>query len=421
MQTTSLPYLRLEVPQISTRAASYPTLAAIARLIASGQATSKADLVGATELSRTTVSGAVDALMRAGIVRRAGTRPPAGRGRPADNLELAGDTGIVLIVDAGAHTTRFAIADANQRIWAARTEAIDVRRGYAETMAEFQAVLEEMLAEVAIASTQRVLVLGVPARVDYERQVAVRPPIMPGWDGRDLGGPLSEAFDCTLLLENDTNLRALGESRALAPDQLPLLTLKVGTGVGGGFITSFGRIHRGKDGASGEVGHMQVRDAPPALCQCGNTGCLEAVASVPALIRRYGELGGTASPQFAGDLVKLVQSGDHHAIRAVREGAAYIGAAMAGIVNIINPARLVLGGEIVQEIDDILAGVRAEVYQHARPLATRNLVLARSVLGTHAGIAGAMVMGIEHLLSPQVLAESLHPSARARPNVTPSR
>ncbi len=131
---------------------------------------------------------------------------------------------------------------------------------------------------------------------------------MPGWDGFRVIDPLRAAFQCAVVLENDVNLRALGESRALAPDQSPLLSVKVGTGIGAGLVTEHGVVHRGSAGASGEMGHIPLRSAPPTVCQCGNTGCLEAVASVPALIRRYAEEApaGDLVPTTATELAELI-------------------------------------------------------------------------------------------------------------------
>lgn len=398
-----IPRLRLAVPATIRRTTSSATLSMAARLIASGAAQSKAEIATICDLSRTTVAGCIDQLLRLGIVQRAGKRPSAGRGRPADALELSPAAGTVIVIDGGARTTHFAIADAAQNLLAHAVAAIDVRDGPQTAIAAYIRHIRNLLAPDQAQRGRLVVVLGVPARLDYERHAAVRPPVMPGWDGFDMAEPLEKEFQCPIIFENDVNLRALGESRALAPNQSPLLAVKVGTGIGGGMITGDGALHRGCDGASGELGHVVLRGGPPARCGCGNIGCLEAVASVPALLARYRELGGKESPAIAADLVRLVQAGDPVAATVARECGTYLGEVVADMVNVFNPARVILGGEVAQHIDDILAQVRAEVYQRARPLATRNLVLARSVMGELAGIGGGIVMGVEHLLSPKTI------------------
>lgn len=217
---------------------------------------------------------------------------------------------------------------------------------------------------------------------------------------------LRKEFGCDVIVENDANLQALGESRSLAPDQSPLLTVKVGTGIGAGLITEDGCIHRGSAGASGEMGHMTLRSAPPTQCRCGNVGCLEAVASIPALLARYQEvaLQGTSVPQSGRELAALLRGSDPTAMSILRDSAAYLGEAIAHMVNIFNPARVVLSGITVSASDELLARVRSMVYEHARPLATRNLQVAFSTLGSKAGLAGAAVLGVEDLLSPESLA-----------------
>jgi predicted NBD/HSP70 family sugar kinase len=199
-----------------------------------------------------------------------------------------------------------------------------------------------------------------------------------------------------VILENDVNLRALGEARALPDDQSPLLFVKVGTGIGGGLITREGALHHGADGAAGDIGHIRVRGAPDVVCICGNVGCIEAVASANAIAQR---LSTEADPVTIADVRARIARNDPAALALVREAAGLIGEVVATLVHFYNPARVTLGGSVTAASDELLAGVRSVVYQRALPLATRNLVLANSVLGEYAGLAGAMVLGIEQALS----------------------
>ena len=237
----------------------------------------------------------------------------------------------------------------------------------------------------------------MPGPVDGQHGIPVRPPIMPGWHAYPVAARLRRTFGCPVLLENDVNLRALGEARALPADQAPLLFVKVGTGIGGGLITGAGELHHGADGAAGDIGHVRVRGGPDVRCVCGNVGCIEALASASAIARRLGaESGGEAT---IADVRALVARGDPTVLRLVREAAELIGEVVATLVHFYNPARVTIGGSVAAASDDLLAGIRSVVYQRALPLATRNLVLANSVLGEFAGVAGAAVLGIERVLS----------------------
>jgi predicted NBD/HSP70 family sugar kinase len=379
------------------------TLSTLARLVASGAAVSKADLVAAAGLARGTVSAGVDELLGRGVLLLDGTRPTPGRGRPADRLALNPQGGFVLVADLGVRGAHLAVVDLSQRVHAHTHVDIDVADGPDPVLDTVEAQLAKLRGTVRGGGPVRAAVIGVPGPVDGRHGVPVRPPIMPGWHGYPVTARLRRTFGCPVQLENDVNLRALGEARALPADQSPLLFVKVGTGIGGGLITQAGALHHGADGAAGDIGHIRVRGAPEIRCVCGNVGCIEAVASAAAIARRLGGESGESGAVAAtiDDVRALVSRGDPTAVGLVREAAGLIGEVVATLVHFYNPARVTIGGSVAAASDELLAGIRAVVYQVALPLATRNLVLANSVLGEYAGVAGATVLGIEQALSTE--------------------
>ncbi|WP_143517268.1 ROK family protein [Pseudonocardia sp. MH-G8] len=405
-----LPPLRLSAPPLSGRIEAAVTLSTVARLVASGAAVSKADLVPAAGLARTTVSTAVDELLDRGLLHVDGTRPTAGRGRPADRLALSPRGGHVLLADVGASSAHLAVVDLSQRVLARTHVAVDVRDGPDAVLRAVETELAQLRESAlpllrggaptgrAAGVPVRAVVIGLPGPVDGTRGVPVRPPIMPGWHAYPVAARLSRTFGCPAVLENDVNLRALGEARALPADQTPLLFVKVGTGIGGGLVGREGVLHHGADGAAGDIGHVRVRGAPDDACVCGNVGCIEAVASAGAIARRLGEPG---PPVPIDEVRTLLARGDPAAVAAVREAAGLIGELVATLVHFYNPARVTIGGGLSAASDELLAGVRSVAYQRALPLATRNLVLTNSVLGEYAGLAGATVLGIERVLSTE--------------------
>lgn len=395
-EPSPLPPLRLTAPALSARLDGAVTLSTLARLVASGAAVSKADLVATAGLARTTVSTGVDELLDRGVLRLAGTRPTPGRGRPADRLALSPHGGHVLVADLGAGGAHLAVVDLSQRVRAHTHLDLDVAQGPETVLAAVESGLQSLQARVPGGA--RAVVIGVPGPVDGQQGVPVRPPIMPGWHAYPVSARLRRTFDCPALLENDVNLRALGEARSLPADQAPLLYVKVGTGIGGGLITGAGELHHGADGAAGDIGHVRVRGGPDVRCVCGNVGCIEALASAGAIARR---LGADGDPVTIADLRALIARGDPTVLRLVREAAELIGEVVATLVHFYNPARVTIGGSVSTASDELLAGIRSVVYQRALPLATRNLVLANSALGELAGVAGAAVLGIERVLSPE--------------------
>ncbi len=394
---TLLPPLRLSTPPSTGRIDAEATLSTVARLIASGAAQSKADLVPAAGMARTTVSAAVDELLNRGVVRIAGTRPTPGRGRPADRLALSPRGGHVLLADVGARGAHLAVLDLSQQVVAHEHVDLDVRDGPEPVLDIIEARLDALRAVGSPEVPARAVVIGLPGPVDGNLGTPVRPPIMPGWHAYPVSARLQSRFDCAAILENDVNLRALGEARALPADQAPLLFVKIGTGIGGGLVTREGGLHHGADGAAGDIGHVRVRGGPDDPCVCGNVGCIEAVASASAIARRLAA--DATAPVTIADVRDRLAKADPAAVAHVREAAAHIGELVAMLVHFYNPARVTIGGSLTAASDDLLAGVRSVVYQRALPLATRNLVLANSVLGEYAGLAGAAVLGIEQALS----------------------
>lgn len=399
MTVTTWKPVRLAVPKTSGRADGSLVYSSLARLIASGAADNRVDLVRATGLARSTVNTHLDALITAGVVIPRGTTGNGGRGRPAHRLTLAARAGVVLVADVGVHTTRLAVADLGQTVIAEQQVSLDIALGpepFLDRLTEhFQRLLDEFSVD---QSEVKALAMGLPGPVDPKLGMPVRPPIMPGWDGFPVGETMGCRFSCIPLVDNDVNLMALGEARALSTAEAPLLYLKIGTGIGGGIISAAGELHRGADGAACDIGHIRVPGADDVVCRCGNVGCVEAVASAAAVIQRLRDAG--ENPRSTEDLARLLRDGNPTAVRLVRSAAATIGEVVAMLVHFYNPARIVLGGAITASSDDVLAGIRSVVYQRALPLATRHLSLANSVLGRHAGLAGGVVAGIENVLSP---------------------
>ena len=332
-------------------------------------------------------------------MRIAGTRPTPGRGRPADRLALSPRGGHVLLADVGARGAHLAVLDLSQQVVAHEHVDLDVRDGPEPVLDAVEARLDALRARGPPEVPARAVVIGLPGPVDGNLGAPVRPPIMPGWHAYPVSARLQSRFDCPAILENDVNLRALGEARALPADQAPLLFVKIGTGIGGGLITREGVLHHGADGAAGDIGHVRVRGGPDDPCVCGNVGCIEAVASASAIARRLAGSGREPRRVTIADVRDRLAKADPTAVALVREAAAHIGELVAMLVHFYNPARVTIGGSLTAASDDLLAGVRSVVYQRALPLATRNLVLANSVLGEYAGLAGAAVLGIEQALS----------------------
>jgi predicted NBD/HSP70 family sugar kinase len=235
--------------------------------------------------------------------------------------------------------------------------------------------------------------------VAFDRGEPTSPPIMPGWDGFSIPDWFADRYDAPVLVDNDVNIMALGEHWTHWRDRAHLLFIKVGTGIGCGIVVE-GHIHRGAKGAAGDIGHIRLA-GHDVVCRCGNVGCLEAVSGGGALARRLSDEGIEA--KTSRDVARLVKAGNGAATRLVREAGRNLGDVLAGCVNFFNPEVIVIGGDVGQASQQLLAGVREVTFQRSLPLATEELRVVPSQLGDRAGVIGAAIMMIEHVLSPDAI------------------
>lgn len=257
--------------------------------------------------------------------------------------------------------------------------------------------------------------IGLPGPVEWESGRPYAPPIMPGWDGFDVRGFFSQHFKCPVWVDNDVNMMAVGEMRAgVARGHDNAVYVKVGTGIGAGLF-SRGKLHRGTQGAAGDIGHISVAPDSRTLCRCGNYGCLEAVAGGGFLENALGESSlDPASTQLAvmverlgptmEALVSAAKYGDPVALGLLSDSARTVGGVLAQIVNLFNPSIIVIGGRVGRSLDLYLAKLRQAILRRSLPLATRSLEVVVSPLGDQAGLVGAAFTAVDHLLSPEGLA-----------------
>lgn len=228
------------------------------------------------------------------------------------------------------------------------------------------------------------------------------------WRHVPIGARLSERFGLPVTVDNDATAGAwaeagLGASRGADES----LFVAVGTGIGGGIVTG-GRLLRGAHGFAGEIGHVIVEPGGPA-CGCGNRGCWEQVASGQALERdgvlaiaedpgsAFAELAGGDAAKVTGELVAAAaRDGDPAATRIVREVGRRLGEGIAGLVNVLDPALVVVGGGVAEIGDQVLDPLR-EAY-HASVEGRRDrpdVPIVPAALGNDASAIGAAMIARE--------------------------
>ena len=361
-------------------------------LIRSGHSRSRAEIARSTGLSPSTVAQRIDALIDAGYVREAGQGVSQGGRRPRA-LEIDPTTGVVCAVDLGSHHATLGLVDLSGRLIAVRNENMDIGDGPQRILTWIAAVADEMVAEHATPGQRlRGFGIGLPGPVD-SAGLMVSPSRMPGWNGVDVAALMTRISGLPSAIDNDANLMALGEHVSLHDEVQHFVFVKAGSSIGCGVIAS-GELYHGHHGMAGDISHVTVPGAPPVLCSCGRTGCLDAVAGGAAIVQALRDAGVAVAD--TGDVLALARDAHPLATQMLREAGTRVGGVLATIMNFFNPQRLVLGG-ILGEAEAFVAGVRSRIYFECLPMITDNLDISVSVAKDRAGILGAARVVLDEL------------------------
>jgi predicted NBD/HSP70 family sugar kinase len=209
---------------------------------------------------------------------------------------------------------------------------------------------------------------------------------MPGWVGIHPGAELERRTGFAAQLINDANAGAVAEHRYGAGRSTDdMLYVRLSAGIGAGIVTA-GRLLLGTGGLAGEIGHLLV--APPGpVCRCGNRGCLETVASPVAIARLLQDSWGrTVTPD---DLPRLLAGSSAGALRVLEDIAEAIGRALAGLVTLLNPQTIVIGGDLAATGERLTGPIRRAIARYALPSAVPQVTIVTGELGSSAEVRGA--------------------------------
>jgi predicted NBD/HSP70 family sugar kinase len=357
-------------------------------------AASRADIARNTGLSRTTVSTLVaDLHVRGLVVESAAEAPPARAGqlgRPPILLSLDASAAAGVGIDFDHDRVRVAVSDLSRTVLAEAIASFDVDRDATASVEQAGRLVDEVLEEAGLAR-DRVLGAGVAIAgpVDQETGVVRESSILPGWSGRNAAALLGERLAMPVQVDNDANLGALAEvTFGAAVGARYAVYVSISSGIGAGIVVE-GRPYRGARGIAGEIGHL-LMDPDGRICRCGNRGCLETVASGPALLDLMRASRGEA---FSLDQVlDLAAAGDSGCRRAIADAGRNVGRALASVVSILGPEVVVVGGELSRAGDDLLDPLAEAIHRFALPAATQELAVVRGALGDRANLLGALAL-----------------------------
>lgn len=371
---------------------------------------SRTDISNITGWSKAKTSHVVQNLISRGYLFEIGEGLSQG-GRKPRLLSINDQLGFLVGLDIGATSMDIVLTDVCGKILQRHAEQADVRK-HPE---EFLNRCTELILGMVISqgrNPEHILGIGVgvPGPVQFSRGVLVAPPLMPDWENF----PIREFFQRTFLntfvvVDNDVNIMAISEQRNGEGAGIEnFIFVKIGTGIGSGIVSNR-KLHRGNDGCAGDIGHILV-DKQGAICRCGNIGCLEAMASGPAIAAKAMQLamngsktvltqmmeanGGVLRPE---DVNAACREGDQIAIEIIRNCGSMIGEVLASLVNFFNPSHIFIGGGVTNFGNHLLVAIRRSVLRRSTPLATTNLSINFSHLGTDIGVTGAIALARDYL------------------------
>jgi predicted NBD/HSP70 family sugar kinase len=362
------------------------------------QRISRADLARVTGMSPSTVSAIVAELTASALVRETGAGVSRG-GRPPVLVGFCDDAYAIVGVELGASHITVVLSDLRGKVAAARELRHPVREDPAGTMTHTVALIEEALRAGRI-SRRRILGIGVavPSPVHPDAPGQLSPLLVPKWRGIDLRAPLEAAFDVPVMVDNDANLGALAEQwwgAGVRGDDLAYI--KIGTGVGSGHIIR-GQLYRGAGGIAGEIGHLAIDPAGPE-CVCGLRGCLVTLIGAPALRLQAQQAWSLAEPPALAAIVTAARRADPTARQLVDRVGTTLGIAVAGLLNLLNPGVVVLGGEIASLGELLLEPLRATVRARALAASIADTRIVTSELGSRAIAVGAATQVLQAALA----------------------
>ncbi|MBI5145211.1 MAG: ROK family protein [Candidatus Omnitrophica bacterium] len=231
--------------------------------------------------------------------------------------------------------------------------------------------------------------LGLPGPIDIKKGIVHLFPNIPGWREVNLKRILEKKLKLAVFLDNDANLMALAEARRGRAQGLSnVICITLGTGVGGGLIIQ-GELYRGASFAAGEIGHLPINEEGPS-CNCGGRACLEAYIGNKKIEERARVL--FKRRISLEELSRLAKKKNKKAVQLWTETARHLGRALVGVVNLLNPDAIVIGGGVAGAGKILFDRIRKVILEEAMPVQARQVKIVKAALGNDAGLIGASLL-----------------------------
>jgi glucokinase-like ROK family protein len=372
---------------------------------------SRADIAKISGLSAPTVSRIVDDLLGEGLVREIGEGVSRGGRRPT-LLKFSDQKNFIIGIDLGTTNIYGVLSDFDARIIAEVRRPTGIDEGFASVMRRTADVIGELIDEPTIKG-KRIYGIGmaVAGLINRKRNIVEFSPDF-HWHNVDVVEFLSRIHNYPIIFDNVTRVMAMGERWFGLGKQIKnLICVNVGYGIGAGIILE-GKPLYGPLGMAGEFGHITLDKDSLVQCDCGNYGCLEALASGNAIAKSAkkrlleGErslllelCGGEVSKVTAEMVAIAAKQGDALAWNVFEKAMEYLGIGIAGLVNLFSPEAVVIGGGVAQAGDILFEKVRKTISARSLNMISSNVIIRPATFGVKTAVMGAVSLILSEVIS----------------------
>lgn len=349
------------------------------------------ELAGSTGLSPATVSNIVKELTASGVLH---TSITSRSGRRATLVSLAGQLGLVAGVHFSSRQLRIAIADATRTIVAQSSLPLALDHRHDAELDRLSLLLGDMMESLG-SSVAELLAVGValPAPIDPHTGMVATPGLLRGWAGVDVAESLAARIGRPVFVDSEASLGGLAEAREGAGrGAAASVFIRAGHTISAGLIVG-GDLFRGVNGMAGQIGHVTIDENGP-ICRCSNRGCLETYAGGPALLSLFPPGEGM---QRLGDLLQAAEDGDGSSRRVLADAGRHIGIAAASLCNLFDPQLIVVGGDLAQAGEILIAPMRHALERAALSGPGGLPQIVEAEFGEWSETRGAIAVALDHV------------------------
>ncbi|MFE1644528.1 ROK family transcriptional regulator [Microbacterium sp. P01] len=349
------------------------------------------ELAGTTGLSPATVSNIVKELTASGLLHTSFTLRS---GRRATLVSLARQLGLVAGVHFSSRQLHIAIADVTRTIISQTSLPLPLDHRHDAELDRLSILLSDMMESLGGSLADLLAVgLAIPASIDPRTGAVSTPGLLRGWEGVDIAERLMARIERPVFVDSEANLGGLAEAReGSSRDVSSSVFIRVGHTISAGLIVG-GDLFRGVNGKAGQIGHVTIDENGP-ICRCSNRGCLETFAAGPALLSLFPPSEGMHRLK---DLLQASDEGDGSSRRVIADAGRHIGIAAASLCNLFDPELIIVGGELAQAGEILMAPMRHSLDRSALASESGRPEIVGASFGEWAEARGAIAIALDHV------------------------